>query len=121
MRPFSYPQTDAFIVCFSVVEPKSLQSVIDNWIPEIERFCPTAKIILVGTHLDLRNDENVENEKVQFKEGLKCSKEINACEYLECSALESVSVKNVFEAAISAVFDERGIAEKIKKRRCNLM
>ncbi|EJW80821.1 hypothetical protein WUBG_08270, partial [Wuchereria bancrofti] len=40
LRPLSYPDTDLFIVCYSVERPESLKSVEEKWIPEIRRFCP---------------------------------------------------------------------------------
>ena len=38
LRPLSYPQTDVFLVCFSVVSPASFENV-----QEIVRFCPRAE------------------------------------------------------------------------------
>ena len=35
LRPLSYPQTDVFLVCFSVESPTSLENVKHKWIPEI--------------------------------------------------------------------------------------
>merc|ERR1711890_202879 len=33
LRPLSYPQTDIFIVCFSVVNPASFENVRAKWVP----------------------------------------------------------------------------------------
>lgn len=33
LRPLSYPQTDAFLVCFSVVSPSSFENVKEKWVP----------------------------------------------------------------------------------------
>ncbi|GMT33856.1 hypothetical protein PFISCL1PPCAC_25153, partial [Pristionchus fissidentatus] len=35
LRPLSYPETDIFLVCFSVVSPTSFENVKENWVPEI--------------------------------------------------------------------------------------
>jgi small GTP-binding protein len=59
LRPLSYPGTDAFIVCFSIIDPKSLKEVKDKWHAEIRAHCPTSPIILVGTKLDLRGKADV--------------------------------------------------------------
>ena len=40
LRPLSYPQTDVFLVCFSVVKPDSFENVKEKWIPEIRHHCP---------------------------------------------------------------------------------
>ena len=40
LRPLSYPQTDVFLVCFSVISPASFENVKEKWIPEITHHCP---------------------------------------------------------------------------------
>ena len=35
LRPLSYPQTDVFLVCFSIESHTSLENVKDKWVPEI--------------------------------------------------------------------------------------
>jgi Ras-related C3 botulinum toxin substrate 1 len=49
LRPLSYPQTDVFLLCFSVVAPSSFNNVTTKWYPEIKHHNDTAPIILVGT------------------------------------------------------------------------
>ncbi len=56
LRPLSYPGTDVFLVCFSLVERSSFENVPAKWVPEIKHNVPTAPWILVGTKLDLRED-----------------------------------------------------------------
>ena len=48
LRPLSYPQTDVFLLCFSVVAPASFNNVTSKWHPEIKHHNSTAPIILVG-------------------------------------------------------------------------
>lgn len=76
LRPLSYPQTDVFIICFSLVSPASFEnvrakvwriifvktSILINylqWYPEVSHHCPRIPIILVGTKLDLRDEKNM--------------------------------------------------------------
>ena len=40
LRPLSYPQTDVFLVCFSVVSPSSFENVKEKGVPEITHHCP---------------------------------------------------------------------------------
>merc|ERR1712062_411342 len=54
LRPLSYPQTDVFLVCFSLTSPASYENVRAKWYPEVSHHCPNTPIILVGTKLDLR-------------------------------------------------------------------
>merc|ERR1719399_1412565 len=57
LRPLSYPQTDVFLVCFSVVSPASFENVKEKWQPEIQHHCPKTPFLLVGTQVDLREDK----------------------------------------------------------------
>ena len=65
LRPLSYPQTDVFLVCFSVISPTSYENVRARWHPELMRYSPNTKIILVGTKTDLRED-NVALQRYVF-------------------------------------------------------
>lgn len=78
LRPLSYPQTDVFLICFSLVNPASFENVrakvrqsitwcswqkinrklFLQWYPEVRHHCPATPIILVGTKLDLRDDKS---------------------------------------------------------------
>lgn len=55
----SYPHTDVFLLCFSLVSSVSLENVKNKWYPEIQHHAPNVPFILVGTKLDLRDDDDV--------------------------------------------------------------
>jgi Ras-related C3 botulinum toxin substrate 1 len=60
LRPLCYPNTDVFIICFSLVQPSSAANVLSKWGPEIMHHTggnPDIPIFLVGTKVDLREDE----------------------------------------------------------------
>ncbi|KAG0223118.1 P-loop containing nucleoside triphosphate hydrolase protein [Mortierella sp. GBAus27b] len=110
LRPLSYPQTDVFLICFSLVSPPSFENVKTKWHPEISHHAPNVPTILVGTKLDLREDrETIDKLKekrmlpITYPQGLQMAKEIGAVRYLECSALTQKGLKNVFDEAIRAV------------------
>src|SRR3989338_8127363 len=42
LRPLSYPQTDVFLLCYSVISPASYKNVQDKWYPEIVHHCPSS-------------------------------------------------------------------------------
>ncbi|XP_016073238.1 PREDICTED: cell division control protein 42 homolog [Miniopterus natalensis] len=60
LRLLSYLQTDAFLVCFSVVSPSSFENVKEKRGPEIIHHCPKTSFLLVGTQIDLRDDPSIE-------------------------------------------------------------
>lgn len=106
----SYPQTDVFLICFSVVSPSSFENVTSKWYPEIKHHCPDAPILVVGTKIDLREDKPTlqalsENNQspVKREAGQRLSNKIRAVKYLECSALTQRGLKQVFEESVRAV------------------
>ncbi|XP_064406253.1 ras-related C3 botulinum toxin substrate 1 [Halichondria panicea] len=127
LRPLSYPQTDVFLICFSLVSPASFENVRAKWSPEVSHHCPNTPIILVGTKLDLRDDkETVEKLKekrlnpITYTQGLQMLKEISAVKYLECSALTQKGLKTVFDEAIRAVLTPTKAPRK-KRSACNVL
>ena len=52
----SYPNTNVFIVTFSVCGRCSFQNIVTKWLPELEHHMPNSHILLVGTKIDLRDD-----------------------------------------------------------------
>jgi len=131
LRPLSYPQTDVFLVCFSLISPTSFDNIKSKWVPEIRLHMPTTKCILVGTKLDLRDDPNTiqklaekKSAPVTYERGLAMSKEIGAVKYIECSALTQKNLKLVFDEAIRAVLfpeDQGKGGKKGGSGGCNLL
>jgi len=110
LRPLSYPGTDAFIVCYSIIDPKSLTAVTSRWVPEIEAHCPGVPIILVGTKNDLRAKPDVVEQlkaigakPVSQDEGNKVASHMKAYKYIECSALTQENLQEVFQETIRSV------------------
>jgi len=38
LRIMAYPNTNVFILCFSVVDPDSYSNILSKWIPELNRM-----------------------------------------------------------------------------------
>jgi len=109
LRPLSYPDTDVFLICYSIIAPDSFTNVKQKWIPEVTDHCPDVPIILVGTKSDYRggfDQSKVEELKqsgitpVTEDEGKKMAAEIGAAKYIECSALTQENLKIVFDEAV---------------------
>ncbi|KAJ6610097.1 small GTPase superfamily [Mycena sp. CBHHK59/15] len=122
LRPLSYPQTDVFLICFSLVSPPSYENVKTKWYPEISHHAPSTSIVLVGTKLDLREDqatiEKLRMAPIQYAQGVAMSKDIRAVKYLECSALTQKGLKTVFDEAIRAVLNPPQHSKPSKSRGC---
>lgn len=125
LRPLSYPQTDVFLVCFSIISPYSFDNVKSKWYPEIQHHAPGVPIILVGTKSDLRNDSAMlsklqsQNLSVITKEMAEVRmREIGAKMYMECSALTQEGLKNVFDEAIRAALTK---PKPKKKSKCTIL
>jgi Ras-related C3 botulinum toxin substrate 1 len=78
-----------------------------QWYPEISHHAPGVPIILVGTKLDKRDDQETINKLAQnrmspitYAQGNSRAMEIGAYKYVECSALTQLGLKNVFDNAI---------------------
>ncbi|MED6290123.1 Rho GTPase [Characodon lateralis] len=118
LRPLSYPQTDVFLVCFSVVSPSSFENVKEKWIPEISHHCPGTPFLLVGTQTDQRENSSTVQElaknkqrPIRPKEGWKLARELGAVKYVECSVVQE-GVKTVFDEAILAVLETPEVKSK---------
>jgi len=125
LRPLYYPQTDVFLVCFSVILPYSFESVKEKWVPEISHHCQKTPFLLVGTKVDLRDDaatlEQLAKKRqrpVSLEMGEKLAKELKAVKYVECSALTQKGLKNVFDEAILAALEP---SEQKKRPKCTLL
>ena len=121
----SYPQTDVFLICFSIISPHSFDNVKSKWWPEIQHHAPGVPIILVGTKSDLRNDESMKAQLASKGLGVvsqeaarERQKEINAVSYMECSALTQEGLKNVFDEAIRASLNKKPTK---KKKGCTIL
>jgi len=125
LRPLSYPQTDVFLVCFSVISQSSFENVKTKWVPEIQHHAPNVPILLVGTKSDLRKDENTikqlnsrQQSVVTVENAQQMAKEIGAVNFLECSALTQEGLKQVFDDAIRAAMSK---PNKPTGKKCNLL
>ncbi len=96
IRPRSYPNTHVFILCYAINNPSSYLNVLQKWLPEVQHHCPTANIMVVGTKNDLREngDDNI-TKTTTLKE-----QNNDGCLSLECSALTSQGLNELFEKVI---------------------
>ncbi|XP_038862303.1 rho-related GTP-binding protein RhoE-like [Salvelinus namaycush] len=118
VRPLSYPDADAVLICFDISRPDTLDSVLKKWKGEIQEFCPNTKMLLVGCKSDLRTDlftkSNSGHTPVSYDQGSNMAKQISA-PYIECSSLQSEnSVRDIFHVATLACVNKGN-----KNVKCN--
>ncbi|XP_054153353.1 uncharacterized protein LOC128952049 [Oppia nitens] len=126
LRPLCYPQTNVFLLCFSVVCPTSFHNIQEKWLPEIKRYGNSKPpVILVGTQCDLRHDVKVLIELAQAREqpvsgemAQRLANKIGAVKYIECSALTQKNLKDVFDTSILAGIEyEQQLRQKKSKQQ----
>jgi len=128
LRPLSYPQTDVFLICYSVMSKASFDNVRAKWHPEIQHHSPNTPIILVGTKSDLRMDQNaiaklqsMNQTPVTESEAADLTKHIKAVKNVECSALTQQGLKLVFDEAIRAALTPPSAERKRSRFACTVL
>ena len=106
--------------------PTSFDNIKQKWLPEIKHHAAGVPFILVGTKVDLRNNNEWVNRlasegksPVATKDGEKLAAELGAAKYIECSALTQENQKRIFDEAITIALaaQEKGKKPAEKKRR----
>ncbi|KAF0984149.1 hypothetical protein FDP41_007326 [Naegleria fowleri] len=111
LRPLSYPQTDLFLLCFSVISKASLLNVATKWVPEVRHHCPDCPILLIATKTDLRKDPvhtksmlMKHNEKPITKEqGELMARKMGCVSYIETSAIKGEGFDRFDELVLKAI------------------
>ncbi|EPY88381.1 ras-related C3 botulinum toxin substrate 2 precursor [Camelus ferus] len=134
LRPLSYPQTDVFLICFSLVSPASYENVRAKvsgteqelgvmeqvtlregaweggtgaamWFPEVRHHCPSTPIILVGTKLDLRDDKDT-IEKLKEKKLAPITYPQGLALAKEIDSVKYLECSALTQRGLKTVFDE---------------
>lgn len=123
LRPLARPQVDVFLLCFDVTRPSTLQSVRVKWNEKLKNEFLSVPVVLVGTKIDLRDDERVVGElekqgllPVSHAQGVEMQQEINASSYVECSSLKHQNLRVVFEEAAKA-----SMCQSHKTQKCSVV
>ena len=115
LRPLSYPNTDVFVLTYSVMSPLSFESLRTKFSTEIKYFAPGVPFIIVGTKTDLRedaealrklrdDDEEPVKEPVTLAAAQALGRELGAKRVLECSARTGEGLQEVIDAAVRCTF-----------------
>jgi len=123
IRPLIYPQTDVFLLCFSMISSRTFNDVKETWAPELKHHMPHTPILLCGTKADLRGNEEIlsalkqKGEKViETEEGQRLAREIGAVGYVEVSSVLYKNVEETFTACVNAA-----LHVPVKTNKCSVM
>ncbi|KAL0481184.1 Rho-related protein Rac [Acrasis kona] len=132
LRPLSYPGSNIFLMCFSVVSSTSYQNIKKKWHPEVTHHMSNTPIILgsnaiVGTKIDLRDDanyvaslKNTGETTVSHQQGEQLKQQIKAIKYIESSAKKKFQIKLLFDEAVRTVLFPRKTSGKLSSA-CTLL
>lgn len=107
LRPLSYSKANIILIGFALNAPDSLENAGMKWAQEVNQYCPSAPVILVGLKKDLRpiddgSDPNYSKKYVRTEKAEQVARFIGAKKYVECSSLTGEAVDDVFEIATRA-------------------
>ncbi|XP_064957086.1 rac-like GTP-binding protein 5 isoform X2 [Musa acuminata AAA Group] len=116
LRPLSYRGADVFLLAFSLISKASYENVTKK------HYAPGVPQILVGTKLDLRDDQQFFIDHpgavpITTAQGEELRKLIDAPSYVECSSKTQQNIKAVFDAAIKAALQPS--MQKKKKNKAH--
>ena len=130
VRSAAYLNADVALIAFSLNKSKDLSHVKDKWYREVQKYCPKASILLIGTNLDNREDlsydHNIvnkygkeflmrkEEDMISYSKGLSIAKEIGATSYIETSAFHEVGFKEIKNQIFRSVLNKNKRYERTK-------
>lgn len=107
LRPLTYPNTDVFLLMFSVSDRNSFVAIEQKFYPEVHQFVPNASFILVASKIDLRHIEDGPTDCVTREEGIEMAKRLNLDGYLEISSVCLAGVHEMYRTALRVAVYKR--------------
>ncbi|KAJ8309509.1 hypothetical protein KUTeg_014383 [Tegillarca granosa] len=116
LRAFTYKDSEVFVLCYSVIDRESFNSIKSFWVPELKEFVGRKRpILLVGTQTDCRYLHE-DGKTVSKKEGEELAKDIGAEGYFESASFTSEGVRPVFDKVVLSALKYRKKKSKILQR-----
>ena len=105
LRPLSYSGTNVVLLVFDLSSKASFKKLDEYWIDEVKFYCRDAKILLIGTKLDLRETGNPNH--VTDQEAEQFVKEHECAAYIPCSPKTGEGIDKIYPAAVQAFETEK--------------
>ncbi|XP_048735444.1 cdc42 homolog [Ostrea edulis] len=109
LRSLSYDKSDVVLVCFSVVDPVMFVNVEKFWLNEIRSYLPRTPFLLVGTHMDLRDQTSsiagsglVSDIVIPTTRISDMASRIGAVGYVECSSKTGEGIDDLVKEVVVA-------------------
>mmetsp|Transcript_7885 Transcript_7885/g.11859 ORF Transcript_7885/g.11859 Transcript_7885/m.11859 type:complete len:416 (-) Transcript_7885:195-1442(-) len=113
-RALSYKDADVVVMTYSIMSPPSFDNIRYKYLRECRRFCPRAKIILVGCKTDVRESKRVRSimnsrrlDMISLREGMDMAEAVGMDGALECSAVTGEGIDELFQHIIKVALDHR--------------
>jgi small GTP-binding protein len=122
-----YHNVDIFLICFSIEDSMSYDSVQTKLVPELTMYCKDPVYILVGNKIDLRDHPETiqypyyshQENPITKEQGETLARKIGASNYCECSALNNIGIQEVFDIAITVATENQ--SRRASEKSCILI
>ena len=122
LRERACKAADVIFLCYSCIQPESMKNAKTKWMEELGKL--SKPIILIGTKIDMRDDEELMTRlkaknliPITSEEGQKAAQEIGALGFFEISCeSESDPLDRVFREGLLLVFGPPKTKTKEKKK-----
>lgn len=108
---------DVAIICYSLMDRKTLKSVKKFWIHEIRSSAPNIPLVLAGTKLDIYSTTAEDHKPIDYEAKI-VAKKLGFEDSLECSALTQENLKAIFDCAILSCVRLDEEVDNVKKNKC---
>lgn len=112
--PLTYESTEVAVICYSVNDSYSYDAIVEKWEREVRYYSENVEIVLVATKTDLRSEQT---DCLGREDGERLAKQINAIAFFECSAKESVGIKEIFNYIATHIYNKKMVDEPVKRKK----
>ncbi|XP_044269279.1 ras-like GTP-binding protein RhoL [Tribolium madens] len=97
LRRRAYDEADCILLCYSVRVKSTFKNVYKKWCLEVRKCAPLVPIILIGTDIEARVDNN---SSISTEQGENLKLLIGAYAFVECSIQHFLGIDDIFIEAV---------------------
>ncbi|XP_076441579.1 cell division control protein 42 homolog [Babylonia areolata] len=100
LRAYTYQMSEVLVLCFSVCDRESFYSVVNCWLPEIQRHTKGRRpLLLVGTQIDLRTSQQASSSCLKPSSSSSSYSDLRACSSSSSTSCSSSVQRNPSSAS----------------------